>query len=93
MVATTGRGAWLLLTKLKNHPINAEIRRLQAWGSASFVFAFLSWNLDNLGCGVSTEWKHKIGAPLKWALEGHMWVSGVFAMLINQAERALTLLK
>ena len=77
MVATTGRAAWLLFTELKGHPINHEIRRLQAWGSAAFVWAFFIWNLDNLGCQRSTRWKQTVGAPFSWFLEGHMWVSVV----------------
>lgn len=45
VVATAGRGAWLLIYKLRDTPenrlMNEEARRLQLWGSASFVSFFV----------------------------------------------------
>ncbi|ORY73446.1 ceramidase [Leucosporidium creatinivorum] len=95
VVATTARGAYLLFTRLQDHPLNREVRRLQFWGSASFLLAFAIWNWDNLACNrFVTPWKAAIGAPWSWVLEGHAWwhiFTGLGCYSVIVAMCALTL--
>lgn len=75
VVTTTARGAFLLFKRVHVTAEVRRIRRLQAWGSISFLLAFIIWNIDNLGCRPITRGKHAIGGPWNWVLEGHSWVS------------------
>ncbi|KAI0695621.1 alkaline phytoceramidase [Cytidiella melzeri] len=42
-------------------------------GALTFAFGFLIWNLDNIYCNNVTEWKHSVGWPAAFVLEGHSW--------------------
>lgn len=47
--------------------------RLFGLGAATFIFGFLVWNLDNIFCNNLTRWKHSLGWPGAFLLEGHSW--------------------
>ncbi len=39
-------------------------------GALTFAFGFFVWNLDNIFCGTVTRWKHNVGWPVAFILEG-----------------------
>jgi dihydroceramidase len=39
-------------------------------GALTFAFGFFVWNLDNIFCNTVTSWKHAVGWPLAFVLEG-----------------------
>lgn len=49
------------------------ITRLFGSGAATFLAGFLVWNLDNIFCSDITGWKHQLGWPGAFLLEGHSW--------------------
>lgn len=51
----------------------AAITRVFTSGAGIFIFGFLVWNLDNIFCNTITRWKHAIGWPIAFVLEGHSW--------------------
>ncbi|GBE77570.1 alkaline phytoceramidase [Sparassis latifolia] len=62
--------------------------RLFRWGAATFALGFFVWNLDNIFCDTVTGWKHSIGWPVAFILEGHSWwhiltATGTYLMLIG----------
>ncbi|KDE08236.1 hypothetical protein, variant [Microbotryum lychnidis-dioicae p1A1 Lamole] len=74
VVSMTLRGAYLILYKMKDNTLARQVKHLQAWGTASFVFAFAIWNIDNIFC--DSTWaplKQRVGAPWNVLLEGHSW--------------------
>ncbi|EPQ26764.1 uncharacterized protein PFL1_05743 [Pseudozyma flocculosa PF-1] len=50
-----------------------EITSLNAKGAIIFALGFVIWNIDNLFCAQLTAWRHAIGYPAAWALQGHAW--------------------
>ncbi|EIN13481.1 alkaline phytoceramidase [Punctularia strigosozonata HHB-11173 SS5] len=42
-------------------------------GGLLFIFAFGIWNIDNEFCARITVWKHALGWPNAFLLEGHAW--------------------
>ncbi|KAI0094435.1 alkaline phytoceramidase [Irpex rosettiformis] len=57
-------------------------------GAFTFAFGFFVWNLDNIFCGTVTRWKHGLGWPVAFLLEGHSWwhiftAAGTYLMLIG----------
>ena len=46
------------------------VARTFSAGAAVFAFGFLVWNLDNVFCGTFTRWKHFVGWPVAFLLEG-----------------------
>ncbi|KIP11150.1 hypothetical protein PHLGIDRAFT_125047 [Phlebiopsis gigantea 11061_1 CR5-6] len=64
------------------------VTHLFALGAATFLFGFLVWNLDNIFCHNITGWKHSLGWPGAFLLEGHSWwhiltATGTYLMLIG----------
>ena len=49
------------------------IARLFGSGALTFLTGFLVWNLDNIFCARLTMWKHLMGWPGAFLLEGHSW--------------------
>ena len=49
------------------------VTRLFSLGAATFLFGFFVWNLDNIFCHNITGWKHSLGWPGAFLLEGHSW--------------------
>ncbi|KAI5481442.1 hypothetical protein MNV49_004198 [Pseudohyphozyma bogoriensis] len=98
LLATSGKGVWLLFNSLRETPeelkLNAEIRSVQARGTASFLFAFFVWNIDNLFCRHLTHLKHFVGPYLALFFELHAWwhiFVGLGVFLIMQGLSFLTL--
>ncbi|PCH34232.1 alkaline phytoceramidase [Wolfiporia cocos MD-104 SS10] len=68
--------------------VKSTISRLFSAGAATFAFGFFVWNLDNIFCDKVTGWKHSIGWPVAFLLEGHAWwhiftAIGTYLMLIG----------
>ena len=49
------------------------VTRLFTSGALTFIMGFLIWNLDNIFCSRVTRWKHAVGWPAAFLLEGHSW--------------------
>ncbi|KAI0354581.1 alkaline phytoceramidase [Trametes cingulata] len=72
----------------------ATVTRLFSSGAATFAFGFFVWNLDNIFCSTVTRWKHTIGWPAAFILEGHSWwhlltAAGTYLMLIGNTCKTL----
>ena len=56
---------------------DAEILRTMwkmiASGLSIFLGGFLLWHLDNEHCSKLKKWRHEIGMPWGFLLEGHGW--------------------
>ncbi|KAI0323007.1 ceramidase [Amylostereum chailletii] len=50
-----------------------ETMSLMRIGALLFVIGFAIWNVDNVFCGTITGWKHAVGWPVAFLLEGHSW--------------------
>ncbi|CDO73011.1 hypothetical protein BN946_scf185007.g65 [Trametes cinnabarina] len=66
----------------------AIVTRLFLAGAATFACGFFVWNLDNIFCLAVTRWKHTIGWPAAFVLEGHSWwhiltATGTYLMLVG----------
>ena len=48
----------------------SDIVKLFGSGAVLFALGFILWNLDNIFCNRVTEWKHQLGWPLAFLLEG-----------------------
>lgn len=46
------------------------VTSLFSTGALTFAFGFFVWNLDNIFCNTVTRWKHVIGWPGAFLLEG-----------------------
>ncbi|KAH8102420.1 alkaline phytoceramidase [Cristinia sonorae] len=53
--------------------LRKTIKNIFGSGAGIFAFGFFIWNLDNIFCGTVTQWKHGIGWPTAFLLEGHSW--------------------
>ncbi|OCH86660.1 alkaline phytoceramidase [Obba rivulosa] len=65
-----------------------KIARVFTTGVLLFVLGFVIWNLDNIFCSGVTGWKHALGWPTAFLLEGHSWwhiltATGTYLMLIG----------
>ncbi|CAL1694432.1 unnamed protein product [Somion occarium] len=65
-----------------------SIARVFSSGAAIFFFGFFVWNLDNIFCSTITHWKHAIGWPAAFLLEGHSWwhvftATGTYLMIVG----------
>lgn len=92
MFITTFRTAYLLrngeFSKRLPQAQRSTITRLFSSGAATFAFGFLIWNMDNVFCSKITRWKHTVGWPAAFLLEGHSWwhiltATGTYLMLIG----------
>ncbi|KZT08705.1 alkaline phytoceramidase [Laetiporus sulphureus 93-53] len=68
--------------------VKSTVARLFSFGAATFAFGFFVWNLDNIFCGTITRWKHALGWPAAFILEGHSWwhiltATGTYLMLVG----------
>ncbi|KAI0931564.1 hypothetical protein AcW1_001064 [Taiwanofungus camphoratus] len=89
---TAARTIFLLrdpeIAKLVPDASKVLVARLFTYGAATFAFGFFVWNLDNIFCETVTGWKHGVGWPVAFILEGHSWwhiltASGTYLMLIG----------
>ncbi|KZV93687.1 alkaline phytoceramidase [Exidia glandulosa HHB12029] len=90
MVVTAGRSLQLL-NRNTSH-LSQRTRTTSSlilWvGACAFVLGFLLWNLDNAFCGTLTGFKHRVGYPCAFLLEGHAYwhvltATGTYAMLVG----------
>lgn len=51
----------------------SQMTRLLVGGIFFFLFGFFLWNLDVHFCPSITTWKHLVGLPYGFLLEGHGW--------------------
>ncbi|KAH9829475.1 alkaline phytoceramidase [Rhodofomes roseus] len=99
LLAITGlRTVYLLrnpeIAKRVPPPVKAAITRLFGGGAATFAFGFFIWNLDNIFCDTITRWKHALGWPAAFVLEGHSWwhiltATGTYLMLVGNTCKTL----
>ncbi|KAK7695067.1 hypothetical protein QCA50_002257 [Cerrena zonata] len=66
----------------------AAIGRTFSSGAGIFALGFVVWNLDNIFCNTITRWKHTLGWPAAFVLEGHSWwhvftALGTYLMLVG----------
>jgi len=92
MLSTAFRTAYLLryseLSKKIPEAEKNSIARTFSSGAGIFAFGFFIWNLDNIFCNTITHWKHSVGWPTAFLLEGHSWwhiltATGTYLMLIG----------
>ncbi|KAF9820037.1 hypothetical protein IEO21_01699 [Rhodonia placenta] len=74
--------------------VKSTVTRLFLSGAGTFAFGFFIWNLDNNFCDVVTRWKHILGWPAAFILEGHSWwhiltATGTYLMLIGNTSSTL----
>lgn len=50
--------------------VKSTVARFFGAGAATFAFGFFIWNLDNVFCDTITRWKHALGWPAAFILEG-----------------------
>ena len=43
------------------------------WGLSIFLGGFLLWHLDRVYCSQARRWRHQVGMPWGFVLEGHGW--------------------
>ncbi|EMD32564.1 hypothetical protein CERSUDRAFT_68585 [Gelatoporia subvermispora B] len=65
-----------------------SIARVFTTGVLLFILGFAVWNLDNIFCSTVTVWKHALGWPAAFLLEGHSWwhiftATGTYLMVIG----------
>ncbi|KAI5363266.1 putative alkaline ceramidase [Septoria linicola] len=61
----------IIRIRIKEKAQRAKLRSLVTFATASSLFAFFIWNVDNLFCPTLTKLKHKVGYPWAILLEGH----------------------
>jgi len=90
MLTAAGRALFLLKdsSSALSRPVRSSISVMLWIGASSFAFGFLIWGLDNAFCSTLTVWKHAIGWPSAFLLEGHAWwhlltAGGTYAMLVG----------
>ncbi|EJD54625.1 alkaline phytoceramidase [Auricularia subglabra TFB-10046 SS5] len=91
MLITAGRSLQLLRFS-PERPLSSTTKTscsLMLWvGASTFVLGFVCWNVDNLLCRTLTRWKHTVGWPCAFLLEGHaawhvLTATGTYAMLVG----------
>lgn len=76
MFFTVLRTVYLMRSDVsKNVPPAAKMKMSKMYkiGLLTFLTGFAVWNLDNIYCSALTEWKHAVGWPVAFLLEGHSW--------------------
>lgn len=53
--------------------LRSNARRLQFFGTVTFLLGFLIWNIDNIFCGTLRVGRDIVGYPWALLLEGHGW--------------------
>ncbi|KAI0070548.1 alkaline phytoceramidase [Panus rudis PR-1116 ss-1] len=74
--------------------IKTTVAKVFGLGAGLFAFGFFIWNLDNIFCNTITQWKHNIGWPAAFILEGHSWwhvftATGTYLMLVGNTCKTL----
>ena len=66
--------------------VKSTVARLFGTGAATFAFGFFIWNLDNVFCETITRWKHAVGWPAAFVLEGacHQSVTGPSLIFVHR---------
>ena len=73
MVCTAFRTVYLMRSDIsKNVPPAAKKKMGEMYrtGLLTFLAGFAIWNLDNVYCSTLTKWKHTVGWPVAFLLEG-----------------------
>lgn len=74
MFTNVFRTSYILRFSEAAKTIPDQCRTTIAWlfgtGAVTFAFGFLIWNLDNIFCSKVTQWKHQVGWPAAFLLEG-----------------------
>ncbi|THG97975.1 hypothetical protein EW026_g4126 [Hermanssonia centrifuga] len=92
MFTNVFRTSYILRFSEAAKTIPDQCRTTIAWlfgtGAVTFAFGFLIWNLDNIFCSKVTQWKHQVGWPAAFLLEGHSWwhiltAVGTYLMLLG----------
>ncbi|KAH9923668.1 alkaline phytoceramidase [Fomitopsis serialis] len=98
LAITSVRTVYLLrnpnIAKRVPPPAKATVARLFWSGAATFALGFFIWNLDNIFCDTITRWKHVLGWPAAFVLEGHSWwhiltATGTYLMLVGNTCKTL----
>lgn len=74
--------------------LKSTIGKIFSAGAGIFAFGFFVWNLDNIFCNTVTGWKHSLGWPAAFLLEGHSWwhvftALGTYLMIIGNTCESL----
>ena len=69
-ITVARRIRYIIRLRIKEAGQRAKLRGLVTFATASSLFAFAIWNVDNLLCPQLTRLKHKIGWPWAILLEG-----------------------
>lgn len=92
MISTALRTTYLLRhSELSTRVPEADkisVARICGAGAGVFALGFVVWNLDNVFCSTITRWKHTVGWPAAFLLEGHSWwhiltAIGTYLLLIG----------
>lgn len=91
MGITTIRTVYLLrdyeIAKRVPEEVKSTVARLFTVGAATFALGFFVWNLDNVFCGTITRWKHVLGWPAAFILEGN---APAFDLIMHSCSRSST---